>query len=188
MPTRHRLDLLMIGMLAWLAPAVARGDEDENWQRLRSMPREQRLILSENLKRFDALDARQKATVRELDEQLSRPTEADADAMATLDGDLLILGVGGKMGPSLARLARRAADLRGTRLRIIAVARFSNPTLPAELAAHGVARLPEGLRVPARQVQAVRGRGGPAPEPQPPEGGGPGSGRRRQGDPASGPG
>ena len=41
-------------------------------------------------------------TVAELEEQLSRPDDADASAMASLGGDLLILGVGGKMGPSLA--------------------------------------------------------------------------------------
>jgi len=74
----------------------------------------------------------------ELEEQLSRPTEADVSAMAALNGDLLILGVGGKMGPSLARLARRAAELAGTRQRIVAVARFSNLGLPAELSAHGI--------------------------------------------------
>ena len=64
--------------------------------------------------------------VEELEEQLSRPSEADVAAMSALDGDLLILGVGGKMGPSLARLARRASDLAGVRRRIVAVARFSN--------------------------------------------------------------
>jgi hypothetical protein len=74
----------------------------------------------------------------ELEERLSRPQEADGAAMAALQGDLLILGVGGKMGPSLARLAQRAADLTGTRQRIIAVARFSNSDLPAELASHGI--------------------------------------------------
>ena len=74
----------------------------------------------------------------ELEERLSRPTEADGSAMAALQGDLLILGVGGKMGPSLARMARRAADLAGIQPRIIAVARFSNAGLPAELAAHGI--------------------------------------------------
>ena len=74
----------------------------------------------------------------ELEERLSRPTEADASAMAALDGDLLILGVGGKMGPSLARLARRAGDMAGTRKRIVAVARFSNADLPDELSAQGI--------------------------------------------------
>lgn len=74
----------------------------------------------------------------ELAERLSRPSEADAAALAATDGDLLILGVGGKMGPSLAQLARRAADKAGVKKRIIAVARFSDPGLPAELAVHGI--------------------------------------------------
>lgn len=73
--------------------------------------------------------------LEELEEQLSRPVASDAVAMAALKGDLLILGVGGKMGPSLARLARRAADRAGSGQRIVAVARFSNPSLPAELEA-----------------------------------------------------
>ncbi len=46
----------------------------------------------------------------ELEERLSRPTEHDIAALAALDGDLMILGAGGKMGPSLAKLARRAID------------------------------------------------------------------------------
>jgi nucleoside-diphosphate-sugar epimerase len=76
--------------------------------------------------------------IAELEEHLSKPTDADAAAMSALNGDLLILGVGGKMGPSLARLARRAAEQAGTRHRIIAVARFSNASLPADLATHGI--------------------------------------------------
>src|SRR5438477_7386247 len=76
--------------------------------------------------------------VADLENHLSRPTDADVSAMAALDGDLLILGVGGKMGPSLARLARRAADLAATRPRVVAVARFSNPDLPAELSSLGI--------------------------------------------------
>jgi dTDP-4-dehydrorhamnose reductase len=76
--------------------------------------------------------------IEELEDLLSRPTEADAAAMSALKGDLLILGVGGKMGPSLARLARRAADLAGAQVRIVAVARFSNASLPAQLAAQGI--------------------------------------------------
>ena len=77
-------------------------------------------------------------TESELEELLSRPDEKTAEVMAALDGDLLILGVGGKMGPSLARLARRACDRAGVRKRIIAVARFTNSKLPAELGNNGV--------------------------------------------------
>jgi dTDP-4-dehydrorhamnose reductase len=76
--------------------------------------------------------------IEELEDHLSRPTEADAAAMSALNGDLLILGVGGKMGPSLSRLARRAAALAGAHVRIVAVARFSNASLPAQLAAQGI--------------------------------------------------
>ncbi len=93
-------------------------------------------------------------TLAELEEGLSQPTDADAAAMSALNGDLLILGVGGKMGPSLARLARRAADLTGTHHRIVAVARFSNASLPAELAALGIETIAcdwwqNGIAIPA---------------------------------------
>jgi nucleoside-diphosphate-sugar epimerase len=74
----------------------------------------------------------------ELEEVLSRPSAQDIAAMAALDGDVLILGVGGKMGPSLAKLARRAADASGTKKRIIAVARFSLPQVRDELTAAGI--------------------------------------------------
>ncbi len=75
----------------------------------------------------------------ELEDRLSRPSNADIEMIASLEGDLLILGVGGKMGPSLARLARRAADQAGAKpKRIIAVARFSNPALAEQLQAVGI--------------------------------------------------
>jgi len=77
-------------------------------------------------------------TESELEELLSRPDEETASAMSALEGDLLILGAGGKMGPSLARLARRAADKAGVKKRVIAVARFTNDKLPSEFAAHGI--------------------------------------------------
>jgi nucleoside-diphosphate-sugar epimerase len=76
--------------------------------------------------------------VSELEERLSRPSDAMVLAMKAIDGDILILGAGGKMGPSLAKLARRAADLAGIPRRIVAVSRFSNGHLPAELSAQGV--------------------------------------------------
>lgn len=63
----------------------------------------------------------------ELEELLSRPLAADVAAMAALPGDLVILGVAGKMGPSLARLARRASDQAGVPRRVVGVARFSVP-------------------------------------------------------------
>jgi len=77
-------------------------------------------------------------TETELEDLLSRPDDETAAAMASLEGDLLILGVGGKMGPSLARLARRSCERAGIRKRIIAVARFTNSTLAADLSAAGI--------------------------------------------------
>ena len=73
-----------------------------------------------------------------LEELLSRPTPSLVEAMGGLEGDLLILGAGGKMGPSLVRLARRASDEAGLGRRVIAVARFSEPGPAAALRAHGV--------------------------------------------------
>lgn len=84
----------------------------------------------------------------ELEERLSRPTDADAAALAAMDGDLLILGAGGKMGPSLAKLARRAADKAGAKKRIIAVARFSDSSLPGELNTEGIETIASDLLEP----------------------------------------
>lgn len=69
-----------------------------------------------------------------LEERLSRPTPLSVEAMSKLEGDLLVLGIGGKMGPSLVRLARRSADAAGKRdLRVIGVSRFSAAGLRDEL-------------------------------------------------------
>jgi nucleoside-diphosphate-sugar epimerase len=72
--------------------------------------------------------------VATLEELMSRPSAALQEALARVPGDLLVLGVGGKMGPTLARMARRAAPER----RVIGVARFSEPGLREQLQAHGV--------------------------------------------------
>jgi nucleoside-diphosphate-sugar epimerase len=88
-------------------------------------------------------------TEAELDEMLSRPSPADVTAMAALDGDLLILGAGGKMGPSLARLARRASEEAGRRRRVIAVSRFGRPALVSELAERGIEPIAGDLLDPA---------------------------------------
>ena len=84
-------------------------------------------------------------TESELEGLLSLPDEETARAMAALDGDLLILGAGGKMGPSLVRLARRAIDQAGVKKRVIAVARFSNGQLPSALAAQGIEAIASDL-------------------------------------------
>ena len=84
----------------------------------------------------------------QLEDALSRPSEADKAALRELDGDLLILGAGGKMGPSLARRARRAADEAGARKRIIGVARFSTPELRERLEGWGVETIAADLLAP----------------------------------------
>jgi nucleoside-diphosphate-sugar epimerase len=69
-----------------------------------------------------------------LEEFMTRPARALVADLEAVDGDLIVLGVGGKMGPTLARLARRASPAR----RIIAVARFSEPGLRESLDRHGI--------------------------------------------------
>ncbi len=63
----------------------------------------------------------------ELDALLSMPREATIAALARVPGDIVVLGAGGKMGPTLARMAARARDAAdsGSRRRVIAVSRFS---------------------------------------------------------------
>ena len=73
-----------------------------------------------------------------LEELLSRPTPEVVEAMRAIPGGVLILGAGGKMGPSLARLAQRASREAGVERRIVAVARFTMPGLEAALQAHGI--------------------------------------------------
>jgi nucleoside-diphosphate-sugar epimerase len=74
------------------------------------------------------------ASVDALDEFMTRPSRALVDDLARVDGDLMILGVAGKMGPTLARLARRASPDR----RVVGVARFSDAAVRDQLATHGV--------------------------------------------------
>ncbi|MCI0360102.1 MAG: NAD-dependent epimerase/dehydratase family protein [Planctomycetaceae bacterium] len=73
-----------------------------------------------------------------LDDLLSEPTPGVVETMGKLEGDLLILGVGGKMGPTLARMAVRASHEAGVKRRVIGVARFTQPELPQWLRRHGV--------------------------------------------------
>jgi nucleoside-diphosphate-sugar epimerase len=70
----------------------------------------------------------------ELEEALSRPGASLAAVLGRVPGDILVLGAGGKMGPSLARMAKRANPHR----RVIAVSRWSSAAAAEELRAHDV--------------------------------------------------
>jgi nucleoside-diphosphate-sugar epimerase len=72
--------------------------------------------------------------VDQLEDLLTTPGAALIDDLARLEGDILVLGVGGKMGPTLARLARRAAPGK----RVIGVARFSEKGLEERLRQAGI--------------------------------------------------
>ncbi|MGA2739174.1 MAG: NAD-dependent epimerase/dehydratase family protein [Bryobacteraceae bacterium] len=75
---------------------------------------------------------------QELDDMLSAPSDADCAAVRIMQGGLLILGAGGKMGPSLARRARRAANESGISMHIVAVSRFSDPAAEKQLKDAGI--------------------------------------------------
>lgn len=77
-------------------------------------------------------------TEAELEDRLSQPAGRDKSVMQSLSGDLMVLGVGGKMGPSLVRLARRACQQAGVAKRVVAVSRFSRGGLRSQLEAEGV--------------------------------------------------
>jgi NAD dependent epimerase/dehydratase family len=78
------------------------------------------------------------ADTRHLEDLLSEPTEGVIATLARLDGDILVLGVNGKMGPTLARMARRALQAAGIRRRIIGVSRFSSGDLEGRLPEQGI--------------------------------------------------
>ena len=79
-------------------------------------------------------------SVQELEDRLSEPRKSTVEALRRAPGDIVVLGAGGKMGPTLARMAVRAAALadgRRTR-RVIAVSRFSSIETSAALERTGV--------------------------------------------------
>ncbi|MHC4997169.1 MAG: NAD-dependent epimerase/dehydratase family protein [Planctomycetota bacterium] len=90
--------------------------------------------------------------VVQLEDLLSEPTEGVIDTMRRMEGDLIMLGVGGKMGPTLARMARRASDAAGVDRRVIAVSRFADDALPRRLESNGI----EAIRCDLLDTDAVR--------------------------------
>lgn len=83
--------------------------------------------------RFDSVD--------EMEDFMTRPSEALVADLAATPGDIMVLGVGGKMGPTLARLAKRAAPGK----KVIGVARFSEQGVREELTRAGVDTIPADL-------------------------------------------
>jgi nucleoside-diphosphate-sugar epimerase len=72
--------------------------------------------------------------VEHLEDVMTTPSPPLVAELGRVPGDLIILGVGGKMGPTLARLAKRAAPAK----RVVGVARFSEPGLREQLQKHGI--------------------------------------------------
>lgn len=76
-----------------------------------------------------------------IDELLSRPTEGVIKTLRGVDGNIMVLGAGGKMGPTLALMLRRALDELASNQQVIAVARFSDAEVEARLTKAGIETL-----------------------------------------------
>ena len=83
-----------------------------------------------------------------LEELLSRPTPGVLEFVRSLEGDCLILGVGGKMGPTLARQLKRALVQMEKPNRVIGVSRFGEPGLRSQLEEWGIETLAADLLEP----------------------------------------
>lgn len=90
----------------------------------------------------------------ELEKLLSTPYPETVELMKRLDGDIMFLGVAGKVGPGLARMAKRACEEAGVSKRIIGVARFSDSSQKTELEADGIETIVCDLS-DAAQVKAL---------------------------------
>ena len=79
---------------------------------------------------------------QELEELLSTPSPALIEMMKRLDGDLMILGIAGKMGLTMGRRAARAIELAGVKKKVVGVSRFSKPADREKLEAWGIETIP----------------------------------------------
>lgn len=77
-------------------------------------------------------------SIEEIYKNLLQPSDDLIQDIARLDGDIMILGVGGKMGPALAKLAKKSVDKAGINKKIIGVARFTEMDLQLELEREGI--------------------------------------------------
>lgn len=76
--------------------------------------------------------------LEQLEQELLKPSDRLVADMYQIKGDIILLGVGGKMGPSMAKLAKLAVDRAGIKKRIIGVSRFSDPSARVELEDAGI--------------------------------------------------
>lgn len=93
-------------------------------------------------------------TIEALEAKLAEPSEALIRDIAALDGDIMLLGIGGKMGPSLARLAMNAIKEAGVSKKVYGASRFSSGGLREELERDGVHTLAVDL-LDDPQLQAL---------------------------------
>ncbi|MBE8719291.1 NAD-dependent epimerase/dehydratase family protein [Sphingobacterium pedocola] len=77
-------------------------------------------------------------TLQELEQRFTAPSADLIEDIKKIDGDILLLGIGGKMGPSMGKLAVRAAQAAGVNKRIIGVSRFSEVRIKIELEEAGI--------------------------------------------------
>jgi nucleoside-diphosphate-sugar epimerase len=77
-------------------------------------------------------------TEEQLELELSRPHPETVEQLRSVRGDFLVLGAGGKMGPTLCRLLKNASEAAGAGRRIYAVSRFSDPDVRNRLESAGV--------------------------------------------------
>lgn len=80
-------------------------------------------------------------SIEQLEDRLAAPSLQDQEAMRRLQGDILILGAAGKMGPSLAKRVKRACELAGLERRVVAVSRFSSAEILDDLERSGIETL-----------------------------------------------
>jgi nucleoside-diphosphate-sugar epimerase len=73
-----------------------------------------------------------------LENELLKPSDALIADMYDIEGDIILLGVGGKMGPSMAKLARQAVEKAGITKKIIGISRFTDTETRAELESEGI--------------------------------------------------
>lgn len=76
-------------------------------------------------------------SANEIQALMLQPSEPLIEDLRQLDGDILVLGAGGKMGPSLVRLALRATKAAGSGARVMAVSRFTDAKVPKILRSEG---------------------------------------------------